>query len=356
MAKTMKAVDIKGGVGPASALFINPDTPIPTPKENEALIKIHAFGLNRADLLQREGKYPLPPHAPSTMGLEFSGTIISFGSSTPPPSPSPFAIGSRVLSLTPGGAYAEYITAPLRMLIPLPPSPSPSSPLTLTTAASIPEVFSTATQALYLLGSLTRGCTILFHAGASGVSLAGIQLAIAGGAKAVYVTAGTKEKVAFCEALGAGKAKGWCYREEERWDERVLESTGGRGVDVVVDFVGGGYFQRNLNAVARDGRVVVLGMLGGTKANGLEGGGTGGVDIGPLLWKRVRVEGSTLRSRDAEYQARLRDLVVEKAMPGLESGEFKCHVERVFGMSEIREAQELLESNRTMGKVVCVVD
>lgn len=212
-------------------------------------------------------------------------------------------------------------------------------------AAGIPEVWITATQALYLVGDYAPGKSVLWHAGASGVSLAGIQLSRADGASAVYVTAGSDEKIRFCESIGA--TKGFNYKSGD-WSKSILEETGGRGIDVVVDFVGGTYFQKNLNAAARDGRIVLLGMLGGMNA--------GDVDIGPFISKRLRVEGSTLRSRDEAYQGRLRDQLVAHVLPKLITGEFRVVIEKILKMSEIREAHELMESNQTTGKIICVVD
>ncbi|KAI1081178.1 quinone oxidoreductase putative [Whalleya microplaca] len=343
MAGTMKAVEIQGGKGPATALFINAATPIPTPGAGEALVRIRAFGLNRMDLIQREGKYPVPPQAPSTLGVEFSGTIEAFGAETgapPPPQHGDFAVGDAVFGLAYGGAYAEYIAVSTRLLLPKPAS------LSWEVAAGIPETYMTATQALHLVGEFGAGKTVLWHAGASGVSIAGIQLSLAAGAAAVYATAGSDAKCAFVEReLGATKA--FNYKTSRDWGAEVLAETGGRGVDLIVDFVGASYFAQNLAVVARDARWVLLGLMGGSRLEA-------GVDFGSLLFKRVRLEGSTLRSRDLEYQGRLRDKLAEY-IPRIESGELKVLVDTVLPMGEIVKAHQLLEENKTTGKIICTV-
>ncbi|KAK6950866.1 hypothetical protein Daesc_007394 [Daldinia eschscholtzii] len=334
MSKTMKAVDIKGGKGPATALFINPETPKPEPKEGEALVRIKAFGLNRMDLIQREGKYPVPPQAPSTLGVEFSGIIESFG-----PGPhGDFKVGDAVFGLAYGGAYAEYIAVSSKMLLHKPDS------FSWETAAGIPETWITATQALHLVGEFAPGKSVLWHAGASGVSIAGIQLSLDSGASAVYATAGSDEKCRFIEReLGATKA--FNYKTQD-WAKEILEATGGKGVDLIIDFIGASYFQKNLTVAARDARWVALGLMGGTRLDG--------VDYSMLLYKRIRLEGSTLRSRDPDYQSRLRDKLAEY-IPHFESGKLKVLIDTVLPMDEIIKAHQQLEENKTTGKIICTV-
>jgi putative PIG3 family NAD(P)H quinone oxidoreductase len=331
----MRAVDIKGGKGPISSLFINDQIPKPTPKGSQALIKIKAFGLNRMDLLQREGGYPLPPQAGPILGVEFSGTIESFGSDPE----RGFNVGDEVFGLAYGGAYAEYIAVSTHMLVHKP------KELSWEEAAGIPETWITATQALYLVGEFKPGMSVLWHAGASSVSIAGIQLSKADGASAVYVTASTREKIEFTKTLGA--TEGFSYKEGD-WAQALLKYTGGKGVDLIVDFVGAGYFDQNLEAAARDAHVVMLGNLGGNVVQNP-------VDVSRFLRKRLRVEGSSLRSRDENYQGRLRDMLVEHALPRFIDGRFKVIVEKVFKMEDIQEAHKLLESNQTMGKLICTV-
>ncbi|KAL4921469.1 hypothetical protein BDW62DRAFT_174754 [Aspergillus aurantiobrunneus] len=333
--KTMRAVAIKNGTGPADSLYID-RIPAPTAGPSQALVRIKAFGLNRMDLLQREGKYPVPPQAPSTLGVEFSGTIAALGTGAT----EDFKIGDEVFGLAYGGAYAEYIAVATGMLIHKP------RELSWEEAAGIPETWITATQALHLVGAFKPGNSVLWHAGASSVSIAGIQLAKAAGASAIYVTAGSDEKIAFCvNELGA--TAGFNYRTQN-WAEELAKATGGRGVDVIVDYIGAGYFQDNLKSAALDGRIVNLAFLGGVKVEG-------GVDISYFLRKRIRYEGSTLRSRDEGYQRKLRDLVVENALEKLRSGEFKVFVEKVFGVEDVVEAHKLMESNQTKGKIICTI-
>jgi len=332
---TMRAVDIKDGKGPISALFINPDIPKPTPKNSQALVKVKAFGLNRMDLLQREGHYPLPPQAPLTLGVEFSGTIEAFGCEPE----RGFNVGDEVFGLAYGGAYAEYIAVSTHMLVHKP------KELSWEEAAGIPETWITATQALYLIGDYKPGRSVLWHAGASSVSIAGIQLAKGDGASAVYVTASSQEKIDFCKSLGA--TEGFNYKTGD-WAQELLKYTDGKGVDLIVDFIGAGYFDQNLEAAARDGHIVALGNMGGSVVEKP-------VDISRFLRKRLRYEGSSLRSRDEDYQGKLRDQLVEHALPKFIDGSFKVIVEKVFKMEDIQAAHELLASNQTKGKLIATV-
>ncbi|KDN67645.1 putative zinc-binding dehydrogenase [Colletotrichum sublineola] len=283
----MKAVDIKGGKGPKENLYIRSDMPKPIPGNGEVLVKVKAFGINRMDTIQRLGDYPLPPQAPKTLGVEFSGTIQAFG----PGSHGPFKQDDEVFGLAYGGAYAEFIAVNHQMLLHKP------TTLTWEQAAGIPETWITAAQALFLVGEFAAGKTVLWHAGVSGVSIAGIQLAKDAGAAAVYATAGSRAKCDFVEA------------------------TKGKGVDVIIDFIGGSYFQKNLDVAARDAHIVQLGLLGGSKIDG--------ADIEQLLYKRIRIEGSTLRSREIEYQGKLRDRL-EEYIPHFETGGLKIVIETVL--------------------------
>jgi NADPH:quinone reductase-like Zn-dependent oxidoreductase len=207
-----------------------------------------------------------------------------------------------------------------------------------------PQTWITATQALYLIANFTPGKTILWHAAASSVSIAGIQLSLADHASAVYATARQDSKCAFAvDQLGATAAYNTTTQD---WVSEVLRATDGRGVDIIVDFVGGPYFQGNLEAVAQDGVIVNLGFMGGTKT-------PGPVDLSAFIRKRCSFVGSSLRSRDEGYQGRLRDRLVEHALPKFRDGSFKLFVQRVFDWEDVQGAQRLLEENKTMGKVVC---
>ncbi|KAL4814987.1 hypothetical protein BDW67DRAFT_165074 [Aspergillus spinulosporus] len=332
--KTMRAVAIKNGKGPADALYID-NIPVPEYGPSQALVKVKAFGLNRMDLLQREGQYPVPPQAPATLGVEFSGTIAELGDGTT----EDFKVGDEVFGLAYGGAYAEYIAVATGMLIHKP------KELSWEEAAGIPETWITATQALHLVGAFKPGNSVLWHAGASSVSIAGIQLAKAAGASAIYVTAGSDEKISFCvNQLGA--TAGFNYRTQN-WAEELSKVTNGRGVDVIVDYIGAGYFQDNLKSAALDGRIVNLAFLGGIKVEN--------VDISYFLRKRIRYEGSTLRSRDEDYQRNLRNMLVENALDKLRRREFKVFIEKVFRFEDVVEAHKLMESNQTKGKIICTI-
>ncbi|ESZ92369.1 quinone oxidoreductase [Sclerotinia borealis F-4128] len=325
MSKTMRAVDIKAGTGHADALYIKDSVPKPTPSSGEAIVKVKAFGLNRMDLLQREGLYPVPSQAPKTLGVEFSGTIESLGTDIK----EGFNVGDEVFGLAYGGAYAEFIAVSTHMLLKKP------GHLSWEEAAGVPETWITATQAMFLVGEFSKGKSILWHAGASSVSISGIQLAKNSGASAIYVTAGSQEKIDFCvKELGA--TAGFNYKTQD-WAKEILAATDGKGVDIVIDFVGANYFQGNLNVAAKDGRVVHLGAMSGTKL-------PNGVDMSAFVMKRVRFEGSTLRSRDVEYQGKLRNKL-EEYIPKFEDGTFKIFVDKVFPWEQVVDAHKEMEKN-----------
>lgn len=298
-------------------------------------MKIKAFGLNRMDLLQREGKYPLPPQAGKTLGVEFSGTLEELGGKQH----ESFKEGDAVFGLAYGGAYAEYIVVSTHMLMHKP------DHLSWEEAAGVPETWITATQALHLIGEFSAGKSVLWHAGASSVSIAGIQLSKAAGASAVYITAGSQEKIDFCvKELGA--TAGFNYKTQD-WSKEILKATDNKGVDIIVDYIGAPYFQGNLDTAAKDGHIVNLAYMGGTKL-------PEGTDIGAFIRKRLRFEGSSLRSRDADYQGKLRDKL-ETYLPKFEDKSFKIPVEKVFKWEDVIDAQKLMESNNTKGKIICTI-
>lgn len=213
-------------------------------------------------------------------------------------------------------------------------------------AAGVPETWITATQALYLIGEFVPGKSVLWHAGASSVSIAGVQLAKADGASAVYVTSRTQDKIDWCvKELGADG--GFDTSGDKQWAAELNERTNNKGVDVLIDFMGASTFQQNLDAAAKDCHIVNLGYLSGTKL-------PAGVDISAFVRKRVRYEGSSLRSRDTEYQGKLRDKL-EQYLPNFENGTFKIFVEKVFDWNDIQEAHKLMESNQTKGKIICKI-
>ncbi|KAL2073657.1 hypothetical protein VTL71DRAFT_10983 [Oculimacula yallundae] len=332
---TMRAVDIKNKTGPATSLFIN-EIPKPTISSGYAIVKIKAFGLNRMDLLQREGHYPLPPQAGPILGVEFSGTIEDIGEGDG--GKEAFKKGDAVFGLAYGGAYAEYIKVDVRMLLKKP------DHLSWEEAAGVPETWITATQAMYLIGEFTKGKSILWHAGASSVSIAGIQLSKLAGASAIYATASSTEKLDFCKSIGA--TAGFNYKTQD-WAKEILAATDGKGVDIVIDYIGQSYFQGNLDVAAKDGRIVNLGLMSGAKL-------PADTDISAFVRKRLRFEGSSLRSRDGEYQGRLRDKL-EEYVPKFEDGTLKIFVEKVFPWEQVVEAHQLMEKNTTKGKIICTI-
>ncbi|CZT01821.1 probable NADPH quinone oxidoreductase homolog PIG3 [Rhynchosporium agropyri] len=333
---TMRAVGIKNKTGPATSLFINDQISKPTVSSGYAVVKIKAFGLNRMDLLQREGQYPLPPQAGPILGVEFSGTIEDLGEGDG--GKEKFKKGDAVFGLAYGGAYAEYIKVDVRMLLKKP------DHLSWEEAAGIPETWITATQAMYNIGEFTKGKSILWHAGASSVSIAGIQLSKLAGASAIYATASSTEKLDFCKSIGA--TAGFNYKTQD-WAKEILAATDGKGVDVVIDFIGQSYFQGNLDVAAKDGRIVNLGLMSGAKL-------PADTDISAFVRKRLRFEGSSLRSRDGEYQGKLRDKL-EEYLSKFEDGTFKIFVEKVFPWEQVVEAHQLMEKNTTKGKIICTI-
>ncbi|RCI09255.1 hypothetical protein L249_1570 [Ophiocordyceps polyrhachis-furcata BCC 54312] len=345
----MKAIDIKGGSGSREALFLNPSTPKPVPGKGQALVRVHAFGINRMDILQRRGAYPVPVGASRVLGVEFSGVIDSLGDVDNDRDRDRdrdrdgttllFAVGDEVMGLVYGGAYAQYLVASLEMLLRKPPS------LTWPEAAALPEAWMTATQALHSVLDFVPGRSILWHAGASGVSVAGIQLARRAGASRVYATAGSDEKCRFVvDRLGADAA--FNYKACD-WAAALGEATDGRGVDYIVDFVGGGhYFNKNLDVCAVDARIVLLGLLGGPNVPD--------ANISQLLSKRIRIEGSTLRSRSPDYQRRLRHKL-ETYMPDFEARRLCIIIDQAFPWEQIQEAHKHMEEARNTGKIVCTI-
>ncbi|KAF7732010.1 hypothetical protein EC973_007115 [Apophysomyces ossiformis] len=303
------------------------------PTDSQLLVKIKCFALNRMDIVQRQGNYPPPPGASFILGVEMSGIVESVGKNVTKYKP-----GDAVFGLMPGGAYAEYAVIEESMAMLKPDS------LTFEQAAAIPETFFTAYQALFFVAELKAGQDVLIHAGASGVGIAAIQLARMHGAGRIFVTAGTDEKCRFCESLGATRAIN--YKTED-WGRAVREATSGSGVNVVIDFVGKDYWDQNLQTLAVDGRMVILAFLSG---NTIENS-----NLGLILRKRLRIEGSALRSRSLEYQIRLRDAVYNQVV--LEhlakpDGELKLFIDKEFDWKDIVECHRYLESNQSKGKIV----
>lgn len=303
------------------------ECPRPQPAEGELLVEVKAAGVNRADLLQKQGKYPPPAGASPLLGLEVAGTVAAVGKGV-----RNWQAGDRVFGLMGGGGYAQYalLHSQLAMRIP--------EQLDFARAAAVPEVFLTAWQALVWLAEFQPGETVLIHAGASGVGTAAIQLAKALGGEA-WVTA-SAGKHAACSALGASLTID--YKTDD-FAELVLEKTAGKGVHVVIDFIGADYWQQNLRSLATDGRLVMLAFLGGVKTE---------ANLAPLLQKRISVFGSTLRSRSLAYQAKLTKDLSAFLLPRLENGILKPVVHKTFDWQQAAAAHQEMEQNKNIGKIV----
>ncbi|THH30587.1 hypothetical protein EUX98_g3592 [Antrodiella citrinella] len=280
----MRAVLIKDGKGPLENLYIG-ETEKPTPAAHHVLVKIKAFGLNRMDISQREGKYPPPVGASTVLGVEFSGHIAQVGKDV-----EKWKEGDEVFGLAGGGAYAEFIVVPQTNVIAKP------KHLSFVEAASIPENWLTAFQAVVLVAEIKAGDNVLVHAGASGVGIAAIQLSRAYKANNVIATASTQDKLDWLLSLPSGATHAVNYKTQNFADE-VKTITNGHGADVVIDFVGRTHFEKNIQSLALDGRMTLLAFLSGAELPFL--------NLGPILYKRLRIQGSTLRSRSAPYQADL---------------------------------------------------
>lgn len=302
------------------------DMPDPVPAAGEVLVDIYATALNRADLLQRQGNYPPPAGASPVMGLEMAGEIRALGDGV-----TGWAVGDRVCALLPGGGYAEQTTVPQSMLMPIPAN------WTYAQAAAVPEVFYTAFVNLFMEAELTAGETVLIHGGASGVGTAAIQLVHRAGNK-VITTAGTPEKVARCRELGADLAIN--YREAD-FAEIIKAETD--GVDVILDMVGGSYFQRNLDLLRLRGRLVFIASLGGSKVE---------FHIGQLMGKRARLIGSVLRSRSLAEKVAIKEAFMARFWPDLEAGHIVPVIDRSFPIPEAEAAQAYMAANRNIGKIV----
>lgn len=325
----MKAILIKN-FGLAENLEMG-EFDTPQPAENQVLIKVHATALNRADLLQREGKYPPPPGESPILGLEIAGEIISIGSAV-----TKWQAGDRVCGLLGGGGYAEYAVLHEEMALPIP------DHLSYEEAAAIPEAFLTAFQSLVWLAKLQKGESVLIHAGASGVGTAAIQLAKQFESP-IYVTA-SAAKHEFCLQLGATHAIDY---QEKDFETEVLQQTNKQGVDVILDFIGAPYFQRNLNILQSDGRLILLATMGGFKVSELE--------IGGILRKRLQIMGSTLRARTLDYKIALTRDFRLFAWEAFEKGDLKPIVDRIYDWKDVVEAHHYMESNANKGKIVLEV-
>lgn len=306
------------------------EQPTPSPGPGELLVKVKATALNRADLLQKSGNYPPPAGESPILGLDMAGVVEQVGSDV-----TRFRPGDPVFGLLPGGGYAEYCTIPEELSLPIPRGWS------FEEAAALPEVFLTAWQALVWLGQIGEGETVLIHAGASGVGTAAIQLASRLFGCRVITTAGSEEKLEVCRNLGADLAIN--YREEE-FSERIRSETGPESVDLIIDFIGAPYWEKNLNSLAQDGRLIILAMMGGAVGDRLR--------LGPLLRKRLTVRGSTLRNRDARYKKRLVADFWDRTEELFLKRELLPVIDSVYDWNDVEAAHRKMEENRNIGKII----
>lgn len=330
LASLMRCVEIAEPGGPEVLRLATRATPFPG--AGEILIKVRAAGVNRPDALQRAGSYAPPPDASDLPGLEVAGEIVDCGAGV-----ERWALGDAVCALTPGGGYAEYVATPAAHALPIP------EPLSFEEAAALPETFFTVWSNIVDRAALAPGETILIHGGSSGIGTTAIQIAKLLGAT-VFVTAGSDEKCAACERLGADLAIN--YREQD-FVEIVRERTKKRGVDVILDMVGGDYIPRNFKCAAMDGRIVNIAFLNGPKAE---------VNFAPAMVKRITWTGSTLRRRTNAVKAAIAEALEARVWPALEEGRVAPVMDRVFSLEEAGEAHRRMESSAHIGKIVLRVE
>lgn len=307
------------------------EQPIPEPGPDEVRIKVHATAINRADLMQRRGFYPPPPGASQVLGLECAGEIDKVGEG------SRWQVGDRVCALLTGGGYAEYAVVHAGSVLPNP------TGFSYVHGASLPEVFATAWLNLFMEANLQPGEKVVIHAGASGVGTAAIQLCESFGNPS-FVTAGTNEKIDRCIELGASDGSN---RHEGPFLDKAKAFAGASGVDVILDPIGAAYLKDNLDLLGLDGRLVLIGLMGG---------GTAEIQLPTLLGKRLRVIGSTLRARTVEAKAKIMASMLENIWPKLESAEIRPIVDTVMPVQEAGAAHDLVASDKTFGKVVLTLD
>ncbi len=322
----MRAVEI---TRPGPPEVLQPaDRPRPVARPHEILIKVAAAGVNRPDVLQRTGNYPVPPDASDLPGLEVAGEVVETGSAA-----SLWRKGDKVCALVHGGGYAEYCVAPEVQALPVPKG------LSLVEAASLPETFFTVWGNVYDRGRLAPGESLLVQGGTSGIGVTAIQMAAATGNR-VFATAGSDEKCAACVRLGAERAIN--YRTQD-FEKEILAATGGKGVNVILDMVGGDYVPKEIKCLADDGRLVFIAFLRGPKTE---------LNIDPVMRRRLTITGSTLRPRTVEFKGYLAKNLREKIWPLIEAGKIKPEIYRTFPLEQAAEAHRLMESSQHIGKLV----
>jgi NADPH2:quinone reductase len=323
----MKAIVITHPGGPEVLQLA--EKPVPHYSEDEVLVKVAAAGVNRPDIAQRKGSYPPPPGASVDIpGLEVAGTVMEVGANI-----TRWKKGDKICALVTGGGYAEYCNVPAGQCLPIP------GKLSFIEAASLPETFFTVWSNVFDRGALKKGETLLVHGGSSGIGVAAIQMAKAMGST-VYITAGSDEKCRFCEELGAANAINY---KTENFKDVILQITNGRGVDVILDMIGGDYTSDNIQSLADDGRLVMINMMMGKDVQ---------VDLSPIMRKRLTITGSTLRSRDTAFKAHIAQSLEKVIWPLLTSGEIKPVINKVFPANEAADAHRLMESSAHIGKIV----
>jgi NADPH2:quinone reductase len=326
----MKYIDITEPGGP-EVLQLQ-QGPTPEAAAGELLIKVEAAGVNRPDVIQRMGLYPAPPGASPIPGLEVAGTVAAIGAGV-----AGWNIGDQVCGLANGGGYAEYVAIPAGQCLPIPKG------LSMVEAAALPETCFTVWTNVFDRAALKAGETLLIHGGAGGIGTTAIQMAVAMGAT-VYATAGDAEKCQACEALGVKRAIN--YREED-FVEVLKADTDKRGVDVILDMVGGEYLQRNINVAAQDGRIVNIAYLQGSVAE---------VNFMPVMLKRLTLSGSTLRPRSAEVKRAIADNLRLHIWPAIEAGKVKPLIDATFPLANATDAHSKMESGELIGKIVLTID
>ena len=325
----MKTVEISAFGAPEVLRLA--ERPAPVAAAGELLIRVSASGINRPDVLQRTGNYPVPPGASDIPGLEVAGVVVS-GDEVAMASAG-FKVGDRVCALVAGGGYAELCVAPVGQCLPVPKG------FTDIEAASLPETFFTVWSNVFERAYLAKGETLLIHGGSSGIGVTAIQIAKALGAT-VIVTAGSDEKCAACLALGADHAINYKVTD---FSEEVQKITAGKGVNVILDMVAGSYVAREIECMAEDGRLVIIAVQGGIKAE---------FNAGLVLRKRLTITGSTLRPRSLEFKTAIAKALKEKVWPLLESGAIKPVIHSTFAAVDAAKAHALMESNQHIGKIV----
>ena len=322
---------IDHGKGGAADVMAIAEAPLPQPQAGEVLIEVHYAGVNRPDVAQRAGSYPPPPGASPILGLQVAGRVHAVAADV-----TQWKVGDAVCALTPGGGYAQYCAAPAAHCLPIPKG------LTLLQAAALPENFYTVWTNVFDRGGLKAGETFLVHGGSSGIGLCAIQLAKSFGAT-VYTTVGSQEKAQFCRDIGADAAIN--YREQDFVTE-IAQLTGKKGVDLILDMVGGPYIEKNLKSLALEGRLVQIAFLQGSKV---------ALDLMPIMIKRLSYSGSTLRPRTVAQKAAIAQDLLRQVWPLLESGKVKPVIHATFALKDAKRAHELMESSKHIGKIMLEV-